>query len=106
MATNSLAAYERQFGTMQMSAHLSNLLIEADGLVGCGTDSTVLKQMAEMLLIDYKSRPAGCVIMAVREGLRGVVFGHKITYPLLCQWMNEQDARVENHNFNDYLSKK
>lgn len=49
---------------------------------------------------------AGCFIQAMKEGVKGKVVGHKLTYPILCEWMHEQDKRVEEYNYNQYLANR
>lgn len=89
-----------------MEKRVCGMLFEADAICGGGTDPVALKTMSRMLLNDFGGRPAGCLIMAIQEGVKNKMVGHKLTYPILCEWMTEQDARVELHNYNEYLSHK
>lgn len=106
MNTNTLKAYEQRFGSVAMEMRIGVVLFEANELLGAGMDPNALKAMSRMLMNDFPGCPAGCFIMAVKEGVKTQTIGHKLTYPILCQWMHEQDARVEEHNFNQYLSHK
>jgi len=106
MNTHSLKAYEAKFGAASMERRVGDMLLEADGLLGGGTDVNVLKTMSRLLLDDFSSRTAGCFIMAIKAGVKKQTIGHKLTYPILCEWMYDQDKRVEEHNFNEYLSHK
>ena len=106
MNTNSLKAYEAKFGAVAMEMRVGAMLFEANEFLGGGMDGNVLKAMARMLLDDFGSRTAGCFIMAIKAGVKKLTIGHKLTYPILCEWMHEQDKRVEEHNFNEYLSHK
>ncbi len=106
MRTHSLKAYEAKFGSLPMEMRITDLLIAADGFIGAGTDPKVIKGMARMFMDDFGSRPAGCVVQAIRDGVKTQTVGHKLTYPILCQWMNEMDARVEAENYNQYLATK
>ena len=89
-----------------MEMRVAGMLFEANELLGAGTEAHVLKTMSRLLLDDFSSRTAGCFIMAIKAGVKKQTIGHKLTYPILCEWMHEQDARVEEHNFNQYLSHK
>lgn len=104
MNTNSLKAYEARFGARYMETSVANMLVEADSICGGGTDPGALKTMSRLLLDDFGGMPAGCFIQAMKEGVKGKVVGHKLTYPILCEWMHEQDKRVEEYNYNQYLA--
>lgn len=85
---------------------LSDLLTEADGLIGSGMAPEILAKMAGLLVDDFGGRTVGNVLLAVQQGVKSKTIGHKLTYPILCEWMYDQDARVEEHNYNQYLSTK
>ncbi len=62
-----------------------------------------LVSITKLFLEDFGGRPVGSILMAIRNGVRQSTVGHKLTYPILCEWMRAQDAAVEEHNYTQHL---
>ena len=85
---------------------VSDLLAEADVMLGSGMPADALAKMSALLVDDFGGRSVGNLLLAVKAGVRSKIVGHKLTYPILCEWMHEQDRRVEEYNYNEYLRHK
>jgi len=69
----------------------------------------VLGVMARSLYEEYGGVPLGVIATAIRRGMAGkagVVNGHKLTYPMLCGWVEAELRRVEEYNYNRHQSLK
>ena len=73
-------------------------LTEADALLGGGMSGEQIALLARSFMQDFGGRPVGTIIAAIRAGTRQATGGHKLTYPILCAWIAEQDRLVEEFN--------
>ena len=91
--TPSLLSLARERGLEVVAAGVVAALTEADALLGGGMSAEQIALLARSFMQDFGGRPVGTIIAAIREGSRRPTVGHKLTYPILCAWMAEQDAR-------------
>ena len=96
----------REFGQDPVEESLVGALVAADTVLGGGMAKPQIAVMTNLFLDDFKGRPIGTILMAIRYGIQQKVIGHKLTYPLLCEWVNAIDAQVEEHNYNEHLRTK
>lgn len=104
--TPSMLACIREFGQDQVEESLVGALVAADTVLGGGMAKPQIAVMTNLFLDDFNGRPIGTILMAIRYGIQQKVIGHKLTYPLLCEWVNAIDAQVEEHNYNEHLRTK
>lgn len=78
----------------------------ADTAIGGGTSADQMQVVAGFFIDDFKGRPVGTILMAIRNGIQQKTIGHKLTYPMLCEWVAAIDAQVEEHNYNEHLRTK
>ena len=104
--TPSMLACIREFGQDPVEESLVGALVAADTVLGGGMGKPQVAAMTNLFLDDFKGRPIGTILMAIRYGIQQKVIGHKLTYPLLCEWVNAIDAQVEEHNYNEHLRTK
>jgi hypothetical protein len=106
VATPSLKAMVVQHGQENAVKAVAAVITQSDMMLGGGMQPGVLVEMAHLFIDQYQGRPIGTIIMGVRRGMQQKTIGHKLTYPLLCQWMEDMDAAVEEHNYNEHLRTK
>lgn len=104
--TPSMLACIREFGQDPVEESLVGALVAADTVLGGGMGKPQVAAMTNLFLDDFKGRPIGTILLAIRYGIQQKVIGHKLTYPLLCEWVNAIDAQVEEHNYNEHLRTK
>ena len=104
--TPSMLAGIREFGQDPGEESLVGALVAADTVLGGGMGKPQVAAMTSLFLDDFKGRPIGTILLAIRYGIQQKVIGHKLTYPLLCEWVNAIDAQVEEHNYNEHLRTK
>ena len=104
--TPSMLACIREFGQDPVEESLVGALVAADTVLGGGMAKPQIAVMTNLFLDDFNGRPIGTILMAIRYGIQQKVIGHKLTYPLLCEWVNAIDAQVEDHNYNEHLRTK
>ena len=105
MATPALVVLAKQ-DRNGLETAVYDLLAEADVMLGSGMPADALAKMAALLVDDFGGRSVGNLLLAVKAGVRSKIVGHKLAYPILCEWMHEQDRRVEEYNYNEYLRHK
>lgn len=103
LATPSIIALVREHGRQSVEEQVFAAITAADGLLGGGMSAPQLVALTRMFLDDFGGRPVGSILMAIRNGVRQATVGHKLTYPILCEWMRAQDAAVEEHNYTQHL---
>ncbi len=96
-------ALAREHGREKAEEAVFVALTNADSLLGGGMGATQLVAMTKLFMEDYGGRPVGSILMAIRNGVRQATVGHKLTYPILCEWMRAQDAAVEEHNYTQHM---
>ena len=101
-----MAACVRQFGQDAVEVELVGALVAADTVIGGGMGKEQIAALTRLFLDDFSNRPIGSILMAIRHGIQQKTVGHKLTYPMLCEWVAAIDAQVEEHNFNEYLRHK
>jgi len=103
LATPSLKALARDGAFEPVVVATVKVLSHADALLGGGLSAQQLAMVARVFMEDYGGRPVGSILMAIRNGVRQSTVGHKLTYPILCEWMRAQDAAVEEHNYTQHM---
>lgn len=96
----------RQFGKDQVEEAIVGALVAADTALGGGMGKPQIALLTNLFVDDFSNRPMGSILMAIRYGIQQKAIGHKLTYPMLCEWVAAIDAQVEEHNFNEYLRHK
>lgn len=96
----------REFGTDPVEEALVGALVAADTVLGGGMGKPQIAVITSLFLDDFKGRPMGTILMAIRYGIQQKAIGHKLTYPMLCEWVAAIDAQVEEHNYNEHLRSK
>lgn len=74
-------------------ATLSKYLIEADAMCPGQNDANTIRLWAAQLLRMMEHRSVASIIMAIRDGLRGKVYG-SLSFPTIAEWMNDHEAKV------------
>ncbi len=103
LRTPSLKACVREHGHDPVSVQVLALLTQADVALGGGSPKDSLALLVRLLMEDFYGVPVGLIIKGVRDGIRRATVGHKLTYPLLCSWIEEVRAQVEQHNYNEHM---
>lgn len=106
LRTPTLRQCVRDHGEAAVRDQILATLAQADVALGGGSTLDSLAVLAGLLMADYGNRPIGGIIMAIRRGIRNPAVGHRLTYPILCSWMDAQDAAVERHNHDQHLRTK
>jgi len=96
----------REFGQDAVEESLVGALVAADTVLGGGMGKPQIAVMTSLFLDDFKGRPIGTILLAIRYGIQQKAIGHKLTYPMLCEWVAAIDAQVEEHNYNEHLRTK
>ena len=104
--TPSLLACVRQYGPQPVATQMVDAFCQADVALGGGTSTDTIRVITTLFMDDFKGRAIGTLLLAIRYGIQQKVIGHKLTYPLLCEWVNAIDAQVEEHNYNEHLRTK
>ena len=104
--TPSMLSCIREFGIEPVEEQLVGALVAADTAIGGGMGRQQLAVITSLFIDDFKGRPVGTILMAIRYGIQQKTIGHKLTYPMLCEWVAAIDAQVEEHNYNEHLRTK
>lgn len=104
--TPSLLSLARERGLEVVAKGVVSALTEADALLGGGMSDEQIALLARSFMQDFGGRPVGTIIAAIRAGTRQATVGHKLTYPILCAWIAEQDRLVEEFNETAHLLTK
>ena len=105
MVGSSLMRIEKEQGR---DATLNEIaaLIQRAGIASGGVDTSALVIMAEMILERWGGRTANALRIMFRDGLNnGKMYG-KLTYPVIAEWMNEHEAKVEEMNYTRHQATK
>jgi hypothetical protein len=103
LVTPSLKALANNGSIEPVVVATVQVLAKAYALHGGGLSPQQLALVARVFMEDFGGRPVGSILMAIRNGVRQSTVGHKLTYPILCEWMRAQDAAVEEHNYTQHL---
>lgn len=74
----------------------------------CGNtmEAETLSFCAELVLDRFKFRTVNALRIALRDGMNsGKIYG-KLTYPLLAEWMNDHEAKVEEYSYRKHMGSK
>lgn len=83
----------REHGEEIATAWIIAAVTEADILCGGKNDGATLAMFGRMALQQFAHRSVESLCMAIRDGLKGKVYG-QLTYPQLAEWMNDHEARI------------
>lgn len=103
LRTPSLKACIHEHGHDPVSVQVLALLTQADVALGGGSSKDGIALLTRLLMEDFYGVPVGLIIKGVRDGIRKATVGHKLTYPLLCSWIEEVRDQVEQHNYNEHM---
>lgn len=106
MQTPAIMTLTKSLGEQEVVGRILSMLIQVDSLMGGGMNEQTLAFMAKMTVEHYGGRPIGTLARALTTGVRSKVIGHKLTFPLLCEWIERVDAEIEQMNYNEYLRHK
>lgn len=101
-----MLACVRQYGPKPVATQIVEAFCQADTVLGGGTSMDAIRVITTLFIDDFKGRPIGTILLAIRYGIQQKAIGHKLTYPMLCEWVAAIDAQVEEHNYNEYLRTK
>lgn len=73
---------------------VNRLVMEADIALGGDGDPSRCVPTAANALIGNGHRGIGFLVVSIREGMKGKVYGNKITAPLLNEWTTAQEAII------------
>ena len=104
--TPSMLRCIREFGLEPVELQVASTLVAADTAMGGGMAREQIAVITRLFMEDFRGRPMGTILMAIRYGIQQKAFGHKLTYPMLCEWVAAIDAQVEEHNYNEHLRTK
>lgn len=75
-------------------------------ICGGGQSKEAVLTMAELILDRWGGRTMNAIRLMLRDGLNsGKIYG-KLTYPLLAEWMNDHEAKVEEYSYRQHMSSK
>lgn len=103
LATPSLKRCMIEHGIESVAKEMTDLFTVADGVLGGGMSAQQISLITKLFMEDFYGVPIGLVTKAVRDGVRKATVGHKLTYPLLCSWIEEIRAQVEQHNYDEHM---
>ena len=83
----------RELGEEVASTWMALVLNEADTLCGSKNEPGAIAMWGRMILQQYAHRSVESIVLAVRDGLTGKVYG-ALTYPQICEWLNDHDLQV------------
>lgn len=92
--TVTLRRLVEEHGYEQMLQLLTRVVIEADIMLGGDGDVSRCAPTAANALTSNGHRGIGFIIVAIREGMKGKVYGNKINVSLLNEWTAAQEAIV------------
>jgi len=93
-STVTIRRQVEQYGYDQMLGLLLRVVQEADIALGGDGDPSRCGPTAANALTSNGHRGIGFIIVAIREGMKGKVYGNKINVSLLNEWTSAQEAIV------------
>lgn len=106
MTGPSLRSLVERYGVDLVDEALVRELNGVADACGGGVEPSTLGQMAQRVRERWGGRTPNALLLALREGLdKGKIFG-KLSYPIVAEWMNEHEAKVEEYYYNQHLATK
>lgn len=101
----SLGALEREGSYQIMLAFVAAELERVSKVTGT-VDAEALMTMAEMVCERWRNRTITALRIALRDGLNnGKIYG-KLTYPVIAEWLNEHEEKIEAHHYEQHSRTK
>jgi hypothetical protein len=104
--TPPLSMVLAEHGHDLVAQSFTKYLSAADAALGGGMSQEQIAIISTLAMDDFKCYAIGNIIRAIRRGVKQKAVGHKLTYPMLCEWMEAVCAEVEQMNYNEYLRHK
>ena len=102
----SLASIVREHGRGEAVMFITRELDMVNRVCGNTMEAETLSFCAELVLDRFKFRTVNALRIALRDGMNsGKIYG-KLTYPLLAEWMNDHEAKVEEFSYRKHMSSK
>lgn len=104
--TPALITVIKEHGLDPVQESMTKYLSIADAAIGGGLSKEQIALIAGLMMEDFKGYAVGNILRAIRKGIKNKTVGHKLTYPILCEYMDNVLAEVEQMNHNEYLRHK
>ena len=75
------------------SSWIGLVLEEADLMCGAKNPPHVLAMFGRMVLQNFAHRSVESLVLAIRDGLNGKVYG-ALTYPQIAEWLNDHEQAI------------
>lgn len=96
----------REHGKPYVTAAIAKELARISEICGGGMSGDAFVFMAGLIIDRWENRSINAIRIMLRDGLNnGKIYG-KLTYPVISEWMNEHEERVDNWNYQRHLSTK
>jgi hypothetical protein len=90
----SLRRLVEEHGYDSMLRVVTNIVQQADIMLGGDGDPSRCVPTAANALTSNMHRGVGFLVVAIREGMRGKVYGNKITVQLMNEWTSAQEGII------------